>query len=286
MTGFVCNTRRLISVEDQMTTRRALWCVLVAVAVTASACLQPSAVGVQYSPTAHEPTLADVYPAANGGDLGTIVFVHGGGFQTGSRADITTYAGPVLAQTLRGWDVISIDYRFAAYPAAIHDLADAIDFVRSARGRLLGLSSRRIVVVGHSAGAAIATDLALTANDGASGPFGELPKVDAWIAAAGLLDFTVAGPADAHDSWITSGHHDASPITHLDAGDPLGLIIHGADDPIAGIGHALFFIQRARQVGHPTLYRIASDPGPCSGHMPLCEAVRPTLDGFLDAVAR
>lgn len=269
-----------------MTTRRALWCVLAAVAITASACLQPSAVGVQYSPAAHDATVADVYPAANGGDLGTIVFVHGGGFQTGSRTDITSYAGPVLAQTLRGWDVMSIDYRFAAYPAAIHDLADAIEFVRSTKGRLLGLSDRRIVVVGHSAGAAVAADLALTANDGAAGPFGALPKVDGWISAAGLLDFTVAGPADAHHAWVTGGDRNASPITHLDAGDPLGLIIHGTNDPIAGVGHALFFIQRSRQVGHATLYRLFNEPGSCSGHMPLCEAVRPTLDGFLDAIAR
>ncbi|NLA36695.1 MAG: alpha/beta hydrolase [Actinobacteria bacterium] len=269
-----------------MTRRRALSCVLAAVALMTTACLQPSETGVQYSPAGHASTVADVYPAANNGDLGTIVFVHGGGFQNGSRTDITTYAGPVLAQTLRGWDVVSIDYRFAAHPAAIHDLADAIEFVRSPSGRLLGLSNRRIVVVGHSAGAAIAADLALTANDGAAGPFGALPKVDAWISAAGLLDFTVAGPADAHDAWNSGGDPNASPITHLDAGDPIGLIIHGASDPIAGVGHALLFIQKSRQVGHPTLYRIFDDRGPCSGHMPLCEAARPALDGFLDAIAR
>lgn len=237
------------------------------------------------APTFHRAPAGDVY-AASGADVGTIVFVHGGGFRNGSRRDLLPHALLLATQVTRGWDLLAIDYDLGPWPTAVHDLAAAIEFVRSPAGAELGLSSRRIVVAGHSAGAAVALNEVLTAGDGAEGPYGEVPPVDAWISIAGILDFSVAGPADPHDAWRTGGNPVANPITHLDAQDPPGLIVHGAGDLIAPIGHAIGFTARARAVGHPTIPLVLSEPDECSGHLPLCSAAVPILESFLDAVAR
>ena len=259
---------------------------LLAVALLTSGCLQPTVAAVPYSAAGSAATIGDIYlPAANG-NVGTIVFVHGGGFDSGSRADIMKYGGPVVGQTLRGWGVLSIDYRLDPFPAGVLDLADAVNFVRSERGRELGLSSDRIVVFGHSAGAAIVGNLALARNEGNVELFGALPPVDGWISAGGLLEFDVPGSVTAHDAWRTGGNPAASPSAHIDAGDPPGLIIHGTKDPVVSVAHALRFIADARSVGYPVNYRIFNDRTLCSSHGPVCEAVRPDLERFLDRIAR
>ena len=262
----------------------------VALIALTSGCLRPTFVGLRYSPSTHPSTIGDVYLAtgefSGGSSVGTIIFVHGGAFTTGSRDDVLRYAGPLLGQTLRGWNVVSIDYRFDPYPAAAHDLADAIRFVQSSEGEALGLSSRRIVVAGHSAGAAIAADVALGSTNGVAGPLGRLPRVDGWISAGGLLDFDTPGPLSAYDAWQSRGKTESSPVTQLDVNDPPGLVIHGARDPIVSVGHALRFLEKSQRIGHRTTHTIFNDNTDCSGHLPMCEAVRPSLQAFLDGIAR
>jgi len=270
-----------------MSTRHLRTAAVLALFLLVVGCIRPTYTAVPYSSAGGAATVGDVYPPSAGGNVGTIIFVHGGGFTEGSRGDLLEYAGPVAGQTKRGWGVFSIDYRTSEpFPAAVLDLAAAVRFVRSAKARELGLNPARIVVVGHSAGGAVVADLALARNEGDAGPFGALPAVDGWIAAGGLLDFDVPGSITAHQAWRTGGNPAASPVNHLDAADPPGLLIHGADDRVATVGHAVRFIAKAQAVGAPLWFRIFNDRTSCSGHSPVCEASRPDLEGFLDRVAR
>ena len=73
----------------------------------------------------YRPEGTDIHPA--------IVAVHGGGWQAASR-DIYQYMGPYLAA--HGYTVFSIDYRLTRdgknrYPAAVHDVRAAVQWVRS-----------------------------------------------------------------------------------------------------------------------------------------------------------
>lgn len=247
-----------------------------------SGCVTASAPASRYSDAAAS-TVGDVY-RSTGPSVGTIIFVHGGGFTSGARTDIYTYGGPILAQTRRGWGILSIDYRLDAFPAAVTDVADAVRFVRSSRGAELGLSAERIVVAGHSAGAAIALDFVLAQNEGDVPPFGALPAVDGWISTSGLLDFDAPASLDADREWRTGGNRAASPLGHLDAGDPPGFLVHGTRDRVVPVTHALNFIARSRAVGSDVTFRLFDDRTSCSGHASLCEATRPVLDRFLDRI--
>jgi acetyl esterase/lipase len=105
----------------------------------------------------------DLYrPAVSAaGRTPAMVWVHGGGFVAGSRADMEGYA-TALAQ--RGWTAVSIDYRLST-PAGLRrrgygseianarrDAQAAIRWVRR-RGGSLGVDPARIFVGGYSAGA-------------------------------------------------------------------------------------------------------------------------------------
>ena len=94
----------------------------------------------------------------------TIVFVHGGGWVSGKRGDLSP---SIKAQLSRGWVVISIDYRLSDrvdWPSPVQDVDRAIRFVRSNAG-LLGVDANVIVTSGHSAGAHLVLAQALGAGN-------------------------------------------------------------------------------------------------------------------------
>jgi len=100
-----------------------------------------------------------------GGKLGgTVLFLHGGGWVVGS---LDTHDGAARAIALAaGCNLLSVEYRKAPehrFPAGLDDAEMVLRWV-IAEGAGLGLRDR-IVVAGDSAGANIATALALRARD-------------------------------------------------------------------------------------------------------------------------
>lgn len=94
-----------------------------------------------------------MYPARCA--IGVVVFVHGGGFCCGDKANDIGRAVPFFND--RGWTVVSVDYRLnVRYPAFDDDVAAAVRWVRE---RGLG---RRIALVGHSTGASMVAEIGTT----------------------------------------------------------------------------------------------------------------------------
>jgi acetyl esterase/lipase len=100
----------------------------------------------------------DLYlPAQRGaGPLPGIVFVHGGGWSSGVRAN---FAPMAIRMAARGYAAATISYRLspeAQYPAAIHDAKAAVRWMR-AHAAAYGIDPERIAIAGGSAGGQIAS---------------------------------------------------------------------------------------------------------------------------------
>ena len=120
---------------------------------------------VQYGSHDGAALKGDLYLPKTAENGPAIVAVHGGGWQAGSR-DIYQYMGPYLAA--RGYVVFSIDYRLTRdgqnrYPAAVHDVRAAIQWVRS-NSADLKIDPARIALIGDSAGAHLASLVALAGD--------------------------------------------------------------------------------------------------------------------------
>jgi len=102
----------------------------------------------------------DVYrPADATAPLTTVVWVHGGGWVSGDKADIGNYAR-VLAG--RGFTVVSVGYSIApraTYPTPARQVVKALAHLVTHAGRLQ-IDPNRIVLAGDSAGGQIAGQVA------------------------------------------------------------------------------------------------------------------------------
>ncbi|MFY0634162.1 MAG: alpha/beta hydrolase [Vannielia sp.] len=109
---------------------------------------------LSYTGGAGQPQAARLY---RGGDAGTLLYIHGGGWAGGSIALHEPSAAGMALES--GWDVLSISYRLAPahpYPAGLEDCRAALAWLSAKGGR--------IAIGGASAGAnlALATSLSTT----------------------------------------------------------------------------------------------------------------------------
>jgi acetyl esterase/lipase len=141
--------------------------------------------GVRYGQAGRTVLRLDVYrsgktPKAN---APLIIWVHGGGFTSGGRADLFQYAQDFAE---RGYLSAAVDYRLSGKAVdAQHDTQAAVRFFRK-RAKDFGIDQRKIVVAGYSAGAQAALRVAFRSEDaGSSGNAGVSSKVAGAIAMAG-----------------------------------------------------------------------------------------------------
>ncbi|WP_204071409.1 alpha/beta hydrolase [Planotetraspora phitsanulokensis] len=106
----------------------------------------------------------DLYRAPQPG-APVVMYVHGGGWRHGDKADGS--AERLAPMAAYGVTVASVNYRLvpgAVFPDQLHDLKGAVRWLR-AHGADLGLATARIGVWGASAGAYLGSLLALTPGD-------------------------------------------------------------------------------------------------------------------------
>lgn len=157
------------------------------------------------------------------------------------------WLNPLLAA--HGFITVSITYRLsqeATFPAQIHDARAAVRWLR-ANAQRYGIDPERIGVWGDSAGGHLAALLGLTADlptlEGDNGSAGYSSRVHAVVARVAPSDFLHPGgglindaPSPVTQLFGGTVHEReelmrlASPITHVQAGSPPFLIVHGTLD--------------------------------------------------------
>ncbi len=178
-----------------------------------------------------------------------ILFLYGGSWKWGSRSRYG-FVGYSLAS--RGFAVAVADYRLypdVRFPAFNFDAAQATHWLKNNSARF-GLSAGPIHLVGHSAGAHIATLIALdptylakwqlSANDiasvtGLAGPYAMHPSKISYIA-------DIFPPAAQED--------EARPVTFAEATSPPMLLLHGAGDGLVSAKNAKQLDERLRRNGN------------------------------------
>ncbi len=110
-------------------------------------------------------TSLDVYPMSAGCDAPVLVWVHGGGWRTGDKANQVRDKARLASE--HGWVLVSVNYRLTdptsptpvVYPTHNEDVAAAIAWVHDHVADYGGDPSR-IAILGHSAGAQIVASIA------------------------------------------------------------------------------------------------------------------------------
>lgn len=190
----------------------------------------------------------DVYLPVDGATARpAVMFIHGGGWRSGSRDHHTDHARR-LAEA--GYVTATVDYRLvpaAAYPAQQQDAQCALAFLR-AHASAWGLDPARVAVVGYSAGGHLVSLLGVASDepdfqpDCAAGP---TPPPEAVISGAGPQDIRIWTDIDSVRDMV-GGSIDAvperwdrlSPITHVRADAPPFLFIHGGSDWIVPVAQS------------------------------------------------
>ena len=195
----------------------------------------------------------DLVRPATPGPHPVVVLVHGGAWRRGHRSYMT---GTMHAFAAQGYAAASVDYRLAdggrsVFPGPVSDLRCAVRTLR-ARAPELGLDPRRFAAVGFSAGGHLASMLA-TASDVGELDDGSCPvtagsaNVQAAVSFYGPHDLRAplrVGPgADGaiRNLLGVSRTRDparaalASPIAHVDRGDPPMLLVHGLRDRVVEV---------------------------------------------------
>jgi acetyl esterase/lipase len=236
---------------------------------------------IAYGPLArqHLDVYAPAPPAAAARSYPVIVFFYGGGWEDGDRA-IYRFVG----QTLAACGVVTVipDYRVypeVTFPAFMEDAARAVAWTREHIGTLGG-DPARMFLMGHSAGAQIATLLALDRDYlravGASAP------VAGVIGLAGPYDFlplesaTLKAIFGPESEWARS-----QPIAYVEPGAPPMLLLTGSADTTVDPGNTQRLAARSRAAGNA----VTATVYPQIGHEMLIGALTRPLT-FLAPVRR
>lgn len=177
-------------------------------------------------------------------DRPAVVFIHGGGFTGGDKAEYRSAS--VSADLCRaGYVVVSCNYvlgtkdKLGVWPQNIADCRNAVRWLR-AHAKELGVAPARIAVAGGSAGGYLALMVGL--SDDRTGPGGDpsapvSAKVAGIIDMYGVVNFSKHGkgdvpgiPAEAQQAYL--------PAYQADPRDPPVLILHGTADTTVDIAQS------------------------------------------------
>lgn len=226
----------------------------------ASAVLQAAEVtGLVYGTVEGKSLALDLYlPEAKAAPL--VVYVHGGAWRAGDRMAGAAFARRLVAE---GFAVASVDFRQsteAPFPANVQDIKSAIRYLR-AKAAEHGYDATRIALTGESSGAHLALLAGVTAGvaeleGSAGGNPGQSSAVQAIVSYFAATDLTTilaqstpfgVGVREPALKLLLGDLPEqrpdlarlASPVLHVDAGDPPLFLLHGDRDPQMPINQTL-----------------------------------------------
>ena len=227
---------------------------------------------ISYGP--HARNVLDFYPAPSDKPTPVVVFIHGGGFVTGSKENLNAAMRDRLLHA--GISVAAINYRYATqapFPAPMQDGVRAIQFLRL-KAREWNIDKSRFGAMGGSAGACMALwigyhdDFANPASDDPAERESSRLQAIAVDGAQTTLDLTTIAslispaaarhpsgpaffgisPAEFNSPRAQALFREASPVTYLSKDDPPAWLYYDEPDvdvppnarPGAGIHHPRF----------------------------------------------
>lgn len=213
---------------------------------------------IEYARVQEKPLLLDLYKASSQQTGPLIIYIHGGAWRSGSKKEM-----PLKDLLTNGCPIASVEYRLsteARFPAPVHDIKAAIRFLR-ARQSEFNINASKIVVAGSSAGGHLAALVGVTnGNPELEGNEGDFVKESS--AVQGIISFygaanltTILAQSTPHGlsvrvpalELLLGGSPEskaelarlASPVFHVDKGDPPLLLLHGDQDAQMPVNQAL-----------------------------------------------
>jgi acetyl esterase/lipase len=192
-------------------------------------------------------------PQSGAGPFAAVVYLHGGGWRSGSRRQFHGYAAQMATSGFVG---VTIDYRLsqeAQYPAAVEDCRAAIHWIR-ANSAKYNVDPERIGVAGQSAGGHLAALLGVTADTAlqvrAVAAFN--PVLDLAAAAqsnpgeavSAITSFLGVSYADNPDLW-----NEASPLAHVSENSAPMLLLHGTADAVVPYAQSVAMFDALKKAG-------------------------------------
>jgi acetyl esterase/lipase len=174
----------------------------------------------------------DVYlPSGAAAPRPVVVFIHGGGWNSGSKSSYRFVGEALSAQ---GYVVVIPDYRLypqVRFPGFIEDAAQAIAWTRTHSAEIGG-DPAKVFLMGHSAGAHIAA--MLTYDERFLRAAGVQPAdIAGFIGLAGAYDFLPFRWKYLADVFAPPENYPHSqPVNYVDGAEPRALLLHGLADTV------------------------------------------------------
>lgn len=221
----------------------------------------------------------DVHVPDGPGPFPTAILVHGGGWTGGSKQEFITYIFEPLSKANFVW--FSIDYRLAPHhkwPACAEDVEAAIQWV-FAHASEYKVDTKKVAIIGESAGGHLASYAGIKTKQ----------KLAAMVLFYGVHDFISRAfqysridPSIASLFGVGTLNADtavllreASPYTHVRAGLPPTLMIHGVADSAVPYAQSVDMCSKLRSKGNSCeLYSVNGPHGMDRWEMD------PTLQGY------
>jgi len=210
----------------------------------------------------------DLYLPPGAGALPLVIWVHGGGWKNGSKANPL----PLRLIADQNYAIASVNYRlsqFAKFAAQIEDVKSAVRWLRANAARYR-VDPNRFAAWGSSAGGHL---VALLGTAGEKFNTGDHVRVSSRVQAVvdfyGPTDFLkmdehalpsapfkhnspsspesdlIGGPITENDLLVAR----ANPITYVSPDDPPFLIVHGDQDPLVPLHQSQMLEEALRKAG-------------------------------------
>lgn len=226
----------------------------------------------------------DIYAQRTPTPAPTVVFIHGGGWVRGTKeASVLT----VLPYIAMGYSVVNVEYRLgnvSLAPAAVEDCRCALRWVIE-HAKEYNIDTARLVLAGASAGGHLALTtgmLPTSAGFDRSCQTPLEPRVAAIVNFFGITDLPdlLDGPNKKPfpENWPYTvqwfGNQPnraeiakaASPMTHVRAGVPPTISIHGDADPTVPYAHSVRLQEALQKAG--VAHELVTVPGGGHGNFP------------------
>lgn len=191
----------------------------------------------------------DVYRPAAAGRAPVVVFLYGGGWDSGDKG-MYAFVGNALAR--QGFVAVIPDYRLypeVRWPTFLEDSAEAVAWTR-AHAAEHGGDPHRLFLMGHSAGAYNAMALAVDRRWLAAVGLDPRRDLKGVVGLAGPYDFL---PLKSDKLKIIFGpkaqRPDTQPINHVDGPEPPAFLATDAGDTVVDPGNTERMAARLRAAG-------------------------------------